>query len=112
VHLAAANSYIRVQGKGRKEREVGLGRNAALAVSRYVSRSYPDATAEWVFLADDGRKMTPNGVERSFSSAPRRSGKAALRRRARVATYAAAFVRGSLPGAGRGLVEALAANGA
>jgi integrase/recombinase XerD len=64
LHLAAAHSYIRVDGKGRKEREVGLGRQSALAVSRYLSRARPESSLGVVFLTDDKKKMTPNGIDR------------------------------------------------
>jgi site-specific recombinase XerD len=66
LHLASAHSYVQVQGKGRKEREVGLGRKTAIAVSRYLTRGRPETTLPWVFLSYDRKKMTPNGIDRSM----------------------------------------------
>ncbi|HEY2400908.1 MAG TPA: tyrosine-type recombinase/integrase, partial [Steroidobacteraceae bacterium] len=64
LHISSSESYIRVQGKGRKEREVGLGKQAALAVHRYISRARPESDAPWVFLTHVRRPMTPNAIDR------------------------------------------------
>lgn len=64
LHIGSSESYIRVKGKGRKEREVGLGRQAALAVHRYLARARPPSTARTVFLARGRKPMTPNTIDR------------------------------------------------
>lgn len=64
VFLIPGQSYIRVYGKGRREREIGLGRQAALAIHRYLSRARPNASHEYVFLGRDRRPMTANTVDK------------------------------------------------
>jgi integrase/recombinase XerD len=57
LHIGGSESYIRVVGKGRKEREVGLGKQAALAVQRYLSRARPKSEAPTVFLTHARKRM-------------------------------------------------------
>jgi site-specific recombinase XerD len=64
LHIGGSESYIRVVGKGRKEREVGLGKQAALAIQRYLSRARPKSEAPTVFLTHARKRMTPNAIDR------------------------------------------------
>ncbi len=64
VWLDADDSYIKVMGKGRKEREIPLGRIARLALRRYVSRYRKASTPkeQHVFLNHVGKPLTRNGL--------------------------------------------------
>jgi site-specific recombinase XerD len=64
VHIAPGEAYIRVEGKGRKQREIGVGRQASLALYRYLHRARPALTHGCVFAGRDGGPMTPNGVDK------------------------------------------------
>ena len=58
------DSYIRVKGKGRKEREIGLPPSAVEHLMKYVRR-YREA-GQWINAAFVGRKraaMTPSGLD-------------------------------------------------
>jgi site-specific recombinase XerD len=60
VFLTPADAFIRVQGKGRKEREIGLGNEARAALHRYLTRYRKAPKAEQhVFLT---RSQTPLGL--------------------------------------------------
>ena len=65
VHLKdPKDCYIKVDGKGRKEREVGLGRDAAKALKRYITRYRKAMRSERsVFLSRFGQRFTPNGLD-------------------------------------------------
>ena len=64
VWLDSDDSYIRVLGKGRKEREVPLGRAARIALRRYITRyRHPKNEAEQhVFIARGGKPLTLHGL--------------------------------------------------
>jgi site-specific recombinase XerD len=64
VFLSAQDAYIRVFGKGRKEREVGLGKEARIALHRYITR-YRQAGKEeqHVFLSRFTQPLTVNGLD-------------------------------------------------
>jgi integrase/recombinase XerD len=64
AHLTDLEPYIRVFGKGRKEREVGLGMKAAREIRRYIQR-YREASEQeqHVFLGRGGKPLTPSGVD-------------------------------------------------
>lgn len=64
ITLTAHDPHIRVFGKGRKEREVGLGREAARSFSRYLSHfRKPKPGVKAVFLNHKGTPLTPDGVD-------------------------------------------------
>lgn len=65
VWLDTDDSYIRVFGKGRKEREIALGRTARIALRRYITRyRKPKTSAEQhVFLSRVGAPLTVSGLE-------------------------------------------------
>jgi len=59
VHLTAGNSYIKVRGKGMKEREVGLGNKASKALYTHINRFRHAPTEErHVFLTRTHTPMT------------------------------------------------------
>lgn len=57
--------YIRVLGKGRKERIVPLGEHAAYAVVEYLEKSRPKLckTSEALFVNNRGNRLTERGVQ-------------------------------------------------
>jgi len=64
VWLDADDSYIRVLGKGRKEREVPLGRQSRIALRRYITRYRKprDPAEQHVFIARGGKPLTLHGL--------------------------------------------------
>jgi site-specific recombinase XerD len=64
VWLDTDDSYIRVLGKGRKQREVPLGRVARIALRRYITRyRHPkDQGEQHVFIARGGKPLTVHGL--------------------------------------------------
>jgi integrase/recombinase XerC len=61
----AAQGWIRVRGKGRKERQVPLVGNAASALQRYLSeRNVPAPDERAVFLNFRGRRLTARSVHK------------------------------------------------
>lgn len=67
VYLDPAESFIRVVGKGNKEREVGLIKDARAALYRYIHR-YRKAHAEerCVFTNQRNQPLTPNGLDQTL----------------------------------------------
>jgi site-specific recombinase XerD len=65
VWLDADDSYIKVTGKGRKEREIALGRTARIALRRYITRyrKPKHAGCSHVFLARTGEPLTVSGLQ-------------------------------------------------
>jgi integrase/recombinase XerD len=66
VWLDADDSYIKVTGKGRKQREVPLGRNSRTALRRYTTRyrqKPKNKNDQHVFLSRTGRPITISGLE-------------------------------------------------
>ena len=65
VWVDSDDSYVRVTGKGRKEREVPLGRTSRIALRRYITRyRKPRNPAEQhVFIARGGQPLTYTGLE-------------------------------------------------
>ena len=59
------DSFIKVQGKGRKEREVPLGRMARIALRRYITRYRKPAERgdKHVFLSRVGTPLTTRGLD-------------------------------------------------
>ena len=64
THLDAQDGYLKVMGKGRKEREVGLGKLARTALYRYITR-YRKAPKDeqHVFLSRFNKPLTVNGLD-------------------------------------------------
>ncbi len=65
VWLDQDDSYLRVRGKGRKERELALGHAARMALRRYITRyRWPASKTEaHVFLGRRGHLLTVSGLE-------------------------------------------------
>ena len=64
VHLDPGDSYILVFGKGKKEREMGLGQRARLDLHRYIRQYRKQAKpADPVFLSRLGGALTRNGLD-------------------------------------------------
>lgn len=76
VWLDSDDSYILVCGKGRKQREVPLGRQARLAVRRYVTRYRKPSTLkeQHVFLSHIGKPLTRGGLHQIIASIGERAG--------------------------------------
>lgn len=69
--------FLKVMGKGQKERIVPIGNNAQRALQRYLFRFRPEAAhlgIENVFLSGSGLPLTENGVKLMFARLARRSG--------------------------------------
>lgn len=63
--LSTEDSFLRVFGKGRKEREVGLGKQARTHLHRYIHRYRHGPRDEpHVFLRRGGRPLKPEGLDR------------------------------------------------
>jgi len=64
VHLDPQDSYVLVHGKGRKQREIGLGIRARLDLHRYIRQFRKHAKPEQtVFLGRYGEPLTRNGLD-------------------------------------------------
>jgi len=63
LHLDS-DPYIKVTGKGRKEREVGLGRTARAALHKYITRyRRADKAEQHVFLGRTFEPLTRSGLD-------------------------------------------------
>jgi site-specific recombinase XerD len=64
VWMDSDDSYIRVTGKGRKEREISLGRTARIALRRYITRyrKPKNKADQHVFLSRTGERLTTSGL--------------------------------------------------
>lgn len=64
THLTTTDAYLRVTGKGRKEREVGLGNEARTALHRYIVRHRDAPEGErHVFLSRKRGPLTVSGLD-------------------------------------------------
>lgn len=64
VHLEAFDAFIKVMGKGRKEREVSLGKTARTALHKYITRyRKADKQEQHVFLNRYNQPMSVNGLD-------------------------------------------------
>lgn len=70
IWLDADDSYLKVKGKGRKEREVPIGRQTRLAIRRYITRYRKPATSKetHVFLSHVGKPLTRNGINQLLAN--------------------------------------------
>ncbi len=65
VRLGLDDAYLIVNGKGRKQREVGLGNRSRAQLHRYIHRFRPHAPGEQhVFLTRDHKPLHPEGLDR------------------------------------------------
>jgi site-specific recombinase XerD len=64
VHLNPRDSYILVHGKGKKQREVGLGQKARIDLHRYIRQVRANALpTDAVFVSRNGEPLTRNGLD-------------------------------------------------
>lgn len=68
VFLELHDSYLKVMGKGRKEREVGLGEQSRVALRRYITRYRGKSQSPFVFLSRTGEPLTVRGVEQIITN--------------------------------------------
>jgi len=63
-NVSIEQGYIRVRGKGRKQREVGLGRESRHALARFLYRFRPKSDDTHVFLSMRGGGLQRGGIWR------------------------------------------------
>lgn len=71
--------FVRVNGKGRKQRDVGMGKTCRIQLHRYVHRFRPATNAPNVFLSRAFGAMTPKALDDLFKRLRDRAGIAGLR---------------------------------
>lgn len=64
VYFTPDEAYMLIHGKGRKQREVPLGRRARGLLHTYIHRHRPKTKERRVFLGKGGRPVTPEGLDR------------------------------------------------
>jgi integrase/recombinase XerC/integrase/recombinase XerD len=75
VHLN--EGYLKVLGKGKKERIVPIGNNAQKALQRYLYRFRPKSTnpdIDNVFLSTSSKTLTENSMKLMFTKLSKKSG--------------------------------------
>ena len=95
VVLTQDDAYLVVHGKGRKTREVGLGRQSRQALHRYLIRERGRAGSnQVVFLRRGGDALRPEGLDRVLYRLRDRAGLAGVRVGAHVFrhTYAYTYI--------------------
>jgi site-specific recombinase XerD len=71
---ANAESYIRVMGKGRKSRTIGLGQQTTLMVRRYLSRERQGINSDYVLIERDGQPLSVRMLEQFLQHLGDRAG--------------------------------------
>jgi site-specific recombinase XerD len=66
LFTTSKDSYIRVEGKGRRQREIGVGKQASLALHRYLTKGRPKSELPFVFLSRAAEPMTTNAIDRTL----------------------------------------------
>lgn len=56
--LGRTDSFIRVLGKGRKPRSIGLGQATSIAIRKYLNRERSRSESPYVFLARDNQPLS------------------------------------------------------
>lgn len=75
VHFEGDDPYLKVFGKGRKQREVGLGRKSRQALHKYIHRGRQAPRSEaHVFVSFKETPLTPKGLDDVFARLERRAG--------------------------------------
>jgi site-specific recombinase XerD len=64
MFISPNEAYIQVEGKGRRQREIGIGKQTTLALHRYLTKGRPDSEHPFVFLSRADRPMTVNAIDR------------------------------------------------
>ncbi len=62
--LDSAHGWLRVRGKGKKEREVPLGERATAALDSYMKQRLSDSPEPAIFLNSRGRRLSDRQVRR------------------------------------------------
>ncbi len=62
TNFSLTDAHIIVLGKGRKQREVGLGNKSRLALHRYIYQFRPRVESEAVFLTRHSTPLHPDGL--------------------------------------------------
>lgn len=76
-HVDTKGGYIKVFGKGNKERIVFFSTHTAMALTRYTSRTPARFKAEWLFTSlrrNVGGQMTGSGVHQMLARLAKRTG--------------------------------------
>lgn len=65
LHLDRDDPYLKVMGKGRKEREIGFGNKTRLAIARYLRIRKPQSQVKTdvVFLSKFNQPLTVSGLD-------------------------------------------------
>lgn len=74
VTFSMTDAHIIVNGKGRKQREVGLGRNSRLALHRYIHELRPAVNHNFVFVTRYGTRLHRPGLEAILLKLQKRTG--------------------------------------
>jgi len=74
VTFTPDDAYLLVHGKGRKQREVPLGRTSRRLLHAYIHRVRPTVNEQHVFLAKGGGALTPGGLDLFLYRLERRAG--------------------------------------
>jgi site-specific recombinase XerD len=75
--LSLQNGYIRVIGKGNKERVVPIGKSVSTTLWRYIDKFRPrprDPECDYLFLSRDGKPITVNTIKLVFTRLAKKSG--------------------------------------
>ena len=64
VFFSPDDAYLLVHGKGRKSREVGLGRRSRMLLHKYIHRTRAGVTSGPVFVGRTGTALPPEGLDR------------------------------------------------
>lgn len=75
THIMAREGYIRVRGKGDKEREIPLGAKSRQLLHRWLSQHRPRLGNDYdeVFLNYRGQLLTPNGLDQMIYELAKRA---------------------------------------
>lgn len=73
--FTASDAHIIVNGKGRKQRQVWLGKDSRLALHRYIHEHRPDTTFQEVFLTRHARPLHIEGLQSLLDKLRDRTGK-------------------------------------
>lgn len=93
VHMN--EGFLKVMGKGRKERIVPIGNNAQRALQRYIFRFRPkpaNPVIENVFLSTQGKPLTENSMKLMFARLAKKSGVSRLHAHLCRHTFATRFL--------------------
>ncbi|MBA7677465.1 Tyrosine recombinase XerC [subsurface metagenome] len=76
-HINFQDGYIKVMGKGRKERIVPMGKHVQMILFSYIDKIRPkplDLDCNQLFLSRSGKPITPNTIKLVFSRLAKKSG--------------------------------------